>query len=508
MLRKNHLYELIKSLDVHEKRYLLGKGAKPDGLNTAYVKIINLMYSMDEYSEAALKSAFKEFSKSEKTDVKKHYLYYWVLKHLYDYHASKFSNHRELRNIAVLVDRSLIHHADALLPAIKSRIIESEKYIDLLMLLELEIQVQRYQHNGNPLRTIKELIHYSKRYTDLQSIELIRYKFRQLLDINVFTRNNADSKKIRALFRDRIIKSRPSDEGFLLNFNYNMLHYWRHGTDGNWERAFKFAHDNFELLKKHPKIIIHFPDAALQIAQSFTSSASIIKSPLYIKGLSYLKKLATQKQSKRLKDNLMFQIHLAELIHYNRNRPASKDYRFIREADLFIEENKDSFSGARINNYYFDLAKSYFYIGEYKKAFRLLNEIYQHHYTRDQTIDFHTHSRLLLCLTCYETGDWDLMVSIAKALVEFMKRNAVYYKFEQRIIRFITKELSTVAEKSKIVQEAYFKKLKTDLQLIFKSIYERKVINYFDYIFWIDNKLEQIKSQTLHQESNVERKAR
>jgi hypothetical protein len=491
MLRKNYLFELIKSLDVHEKRYLLSKGSKSGDRTTAYSKMISCIYRMDEYSEIDLKRAIQEFSISEKTDVKKHYLYHWILKHLYDYHSSNYSNQRDIRNIQLLVDRSLIHHANVLIPAIKSRTIESEKYVDLLMILEIELRIQKYQSTGDSLRVMEELIFYSRRYADLQLLETIRYKFRQILDYNVFSRSESDQRKINQLFDERIIGSESDEGSFLLNFNYNLLHYWKHGTENNWVKAFTFAQKNFELLQSHPKVIIHFPDAVLQIIYNFISSASIVDNVLYNKGIRFLKRLVTQKQSKRLKDDTLFYMHLAELIHFNRNRTDNRDLRFIREAEVFIERYEDKFSSLRNNNYYFDLAKSLFYIGEFNKSFRLLNDAYQKYYTKDQTIDFHTHSRLLYCLVCFEIGELDLMVSTAKSLSEFMKRNDVYYKFEKRIISFISRDLLTLANKANVDRAASFEKLKADIQLIFKSEYERKVVNYFDYLFWIDNKLHQ-----------------
>jgi len=497
MLRKNYLFELIKSLDIHEKRYLLSKGRKSGDRTTAYSKMITCIFQMDEYSEIDFKRALRELSISDKTDVKKHYLYHWILKHLCDYHSSNYSRQVEIRNIQLLVDRSLIHHANVLIPAVKSRTIESEKYVDLLKILEIELRVQKYQSTGDSLRVMEELIFYSKCYTNLQLLETIRYKFRQILDYNVFSRSESDQRKINQLFDERIIRSKLDEGSFLLNFNYNLLHYWKHGTDNNWVRAFTYAQKNFELLQRHPKVIIHFPDAILQITYNFINSASIVDNALYNKGIRFLKRLATQKQSKRLKDDTLFYMHLAELIHFNRNRFDNRDLRFIHEAETFIEKYEDKFSSLRNNNYYFDLAKSLFYVGEYKKSFLRLNDIYQKFYTKDQTIDFHTNSRLLYCLVCFEIGELDLMISTARSISEFMKRNGVYYKFERRIIEFISRDLLTLANKSNSEKASCFEILKVDVQKIFMSKYEIKVLNYFDYLFWIDSKLEQFNARSV-----------
>lgn len=493
MLRSDHLFELVQSLDASERRYLLGKGRKSDGKDTGYSKLIKVMVGMNEYSEADLKQALREFSISGKTDVKKHYLYQWILKHLYDYHSSRYPDHQLLRNIRVLTDRSLVHQAKVLIPSIKSRLIESEKYTDLLMLLEIELHNSRYDDDADPLQIAEELNQYSKRYAELRTLEGLRYRIRGILNQNIFSRSDSARKKINELFRTPAVRTRPDKGSFLMNFNYNLLFYWKFGSDDNWNSAFSYAKENFKLLERHPKIINYYPEAVLQIAYAFISAAAILNDPLYKKGIQYLKKIEMTRQSRRMRYDIRFHIHLSELIHYNRNRPAVTDHRFIREAEIFIEENKADFTDIRINNYYFDLAKSLFYIRDFKAAFRVINEVYQIHYVKDRSVDFHTHSRLLYCLICKELGETDLMISTAKALSGFMKRKAIFYIFEQRILRFIISELPTLHDKSGHTKATVFNKLKKDVLHIFKSEHEKKVLNYFDYAYWIESELERIK---------------
>lgn len=67
-----------------------------------------------------------------------------------------------------------------------------------------------------------------------------------------------------------------------------------------------------------------------------------------------------------------------------------------------------------------------------------------------------------------------------------MKRNSVFFKFEKKTLRFISRELRTLEQKTIQERVKKFEKLKTDFDRIFESTYERKVLNYFDYNNWID----------------------
>jgi translation elongation factor EF-Ts len=82
------------------------------------------------------------------------------------------------------------------------------------------------------------------------------------------------------------------------------------------------------------------------------------------------------------------------------------------------------------------------------------------------------------------------MISTVNSVTEFMKRNTVFFRFEKKILRFIIRELTTFQQKSKQEREKNFEKFRMDLDGIFESNYERKVLNYFDYYHWIDTKTE------------------
>ena len=48
MLRKNYLFELIKTLDIHEKRYLISKANKFGEESNGYGKLIDHVFKMEE----------------------------------------------------------------------------------------------------------------------------------------------------------------------------------------------------------------------------------------------------------------------------------------------------------------------------------------------------------------------------------------------------------------------------------------------------------------------------
>ena len=488
MLRNNDLFLLIKTLNVHEKRYLTTLSKKAGDQQSAYGRMIELIYRMDTYDEQTLKSAFSSFSKSNKLDVKKHYLYYWIIKHLADFNASSYITQNDIRNIQVLLDRSLVTQAEQLISDIKTSVIKSENYLELLSLLEKELILQKYNNERNSQLIIEELIYYSNKYSTLKSLESAKEKFRNILDQNMFSRTEAQQNQIEELFKEKILRKNSYSNSFLLSVQYNTLYYWKYGSENDWEKAHKYALKNYKFISENPEKIKLFPEASIQIFYNYLNATSISGRSGYGQASKKMAELIFQQHNKRFKQDGLFYLHLSKLIHLNRNRTIHSGPKVVLEAEHFIQLNKDSFSVFRLNNFYFDLAKANFYLSDFRKAFGIFNEIYQKFYTKDYTVDFYTHSRILYALTCFEIGEIDLMISTANSVTEFMKRNAVFFKFEKKILRFIIRELPTIQEKSQQERLKKFEKLRTDLDGIFESGYERKVLNYFDYYHWIDAK--------------------
>ena len=67
------------------------------------------------------------------------------------------------------------------------------------------------------------------------------------------------------------------------------------------------------------------------------------------------------------------------------------------------------------------------------------------------------------------------------------------YGFEKRILKFLINELPKTLQ-NKSLNLRLFKKLSSELEIIFKSEYEKSVINYFDYKLWVDKKIIQLES--------------
>jgi hypothetical protein len=63
MLNKYSLFELVKSLTLQEKKYLVNKGKKGTEKENAYIYLLKLIDSMDIYSEDLFKKRIFSYFK-------------------------------------------------------------------------------------------------------------------------------------------------------------------------------------------------------------------------------------------------------------------------------------------------------------------------------------------------------------------------------------------------------------------------------------------------------------
>lgn len=491
MLKKQYLFELIKSLDIHEKRYLVAKGTKLGEGNSAYVNIIKGIYAMQEYDEPTVKNIISTSSTSVKTDVKKHYLYFWILKHLHDFHSDQYKSSSDLGNIMLLKDKSLYRQALSMIPDIKKRLIERERYPELFILLENELKISRYKEAANPNIILNELTEFSKQYRDYTIYETLKFQFRKILDRHIFVRDESDKKMSTEIMAHPFLGKNYQTEGVLNKYSYYLLNYWAAAHNNNWDKAFDFAKNNFKHMTLKKSNMLHFPEQYLFSIYNLLNAHSMTGHSKNNSAFLELRNLMKTKLSSRLKNDVNFYFNLSKLISQNRS-PTTIINRDIEEAEAYILKNEKNFSRINLNHFYFDLAKCFFNSGNIQKAFTYFNEIYQNLNVKGHTLDFYVHSRLLFCLCCFELREFELMIYSAKATNEFVKRNKLMYEFEKRMLKFNIREIPKAIgnKKDKLL---IFRKLSADLATVFESEYERSVLNYFDYEKWINDKIKNLE---------------
>ncbi|MEO7356766.1 MAG: hypothetical protein ABIY50_04540 [Ignavibacteria bacterium] len=123
----------------------------------------------------------------------------------------------------------------------------------------------------------------------------------------------------------------------------------------------------------------------------------------------------------------------------------------------------------------------YFVVGDFSNALKWNNKILN----LNQKVRMDIYSNTLICnlLIHYELNNIELLRYALINTYRFFYKNKRLYKFEEVVLKYIRK--LSVSDNLKYE----FSILKKELRELSKDAYERVPLEYFDYICWLDSKI-------------------
>ncbi|MBI2268860.1 MAG: hypothetical protein HYU69_00725 [Bacteroidetes bacterium] len=134
-----------------------------------------------------------------------------------------------------------------------------------------------------------------------------------------------------------------------------------------------------------------------------------------------------------------------------------------------------------------NLSGLYLYTGNYYQARiwnnNILNELPGNCREGDYVI-----AKILNLIIHYELEQDDLLTYIVRSTYLFLLKRKRLYKTEDVLLRFIRNKLPGSNSRKELIN--FFKDLKMELQEITKDPFEAKALEYFDFISWLDSKIQ------------------
>jgi hypothetical protein len=129
-----------------------------------------------------------------------------------------------------------------------------------------------------------------------------------------------------------------------------------------------------------------------------------------------------------------------------------------------------------------------FIAGNYKQTILALNKILN--YTKEDLIlreDMYCYSKILYLIAHYEAGTEGLPDYLIKSTYRFLLHRKRLYKVESAILNFIKNKLLKGFNPSRLTSS--LEELKRTIVEIAKDPYERKILEYFDFVSWLESKI-------------------
>ena len=480
------LFELIKSLNKGEKKsFTLFANYYSDG-DKSHLRLFELIAAQKEYNEEKIKLVFKiEKIKSPLPRVK-NYLQEIVLKTLRFHHSGKTID-SEIREL--VADAEIFHSKG--LQKLKTRRLEKAKSLAI-----------RHQKHEIAIEILNKIWKYKSDYSDKELLNeyerltakiILKRKYQQLAQESMMlltdgmVRNQYIKKDWEKIILNPLMHKKNEPSGFEDNHFYHniyLVYYERtnqiHKTKYHLELMLK----NFE---SHPELISEWKGMYYSTLGNFVlilcASKEIEKAE---ETMSKLLDMQTWNLSLVDKKNLDNYIAIA---HCNLLRGAlfvkkySDGLRIANQAQVFIAQNVVPLQYK--TQLLLTLTNFYFCIGNYSEALKWNNKQLNESIESQKEDDF-AFAKIFNLIIHYELGNEEQLPYLMRSTQRFLNKSKRMYKTEDAILRFMQTSLFTANSK----KDSVFKELKADLLKITKNQFEAKIIEHFDFISWLESKIE------------------
>jgi len=497
MKPSTELFQLVKSLSKSEKRYFKLSSSLQSGEKN-YMKLFDAIELQGEYDEAELKRNFSKETFIKHLPSEKNHLYSLILKSLRGFYSDKSAAailQEQLRNIELLHDKALYKECSKIIRKAKKMAYDYEKYYFLLDLIDWEKTLVEEEYLmgvfGKDLnKLVDEERECLERLRNLAEYQMLYSKINYVFRRGGYSRNDEEQAIVDEIANYHLIIGKNT----ALSTKAATACYYIKGLCASTERNLEATYTNFmkvvTIMENNPMIMMELPKryvkALNNVMVSFMDqknwencSAMIQK----MKGLSNLKGF----ESVDIQLQLFTFPHNTELLVCLSKGDFEKAINTVIPAIL---KGITAYDG-KINNeevmlFYYNISRAYFGVGDYKNALKYINLV-----LNDSEVglreDVYTFARLVNLIIHFELGNYDLLDYTIKSTKRFVTKSLKNYKFETVFLKDFKKLLKN---KDVAVMQKFFIEFKSELVEVLKDPYEKAANEYFDFISWLDAKIE------------------
>ncbi len=503
MKRKDHLFQLIKSLTKSEKRFFkIYSSRHVIGKENNYVKLFDAIEKQKVYDEAAIIKKFANEKLVNRFPVAKAYLYDLILKSMNTYHAKNTIDAQLtelLRNIDFLFQKNLYTQVDKSIRKAKKMALDYERIAILPEILRWEKKVMNASfYAGKKLKDIESLQAEEnailEKLLNLNAFWLLDARLYYQYNLEGIIRTREDLEKVEGIIHSPLLK----EEAQAQTYSAQKLQYKIFSTYyfilRDFEKCYIYIAKLVKLLESHPTLLKNQPLEYVQAVNNLLNMTSSMRKTEETK--NYLQKLEGMMQDKEFKKSEPLQLKLFEsyyyhLINYHRNQ------KNFEEGLLHINaiENGLNEYGDRVDEvgkimlcfYSFQFC---YEAQQHRASLDWINRIVDNPRT-DIHKDIYCFSKILKLLLQYQLNDSNGLKDTIIQTYAFLYRRKPQYQFENLIKRFLRK-LTSIQNQEAFI--SLLKELQTSLDEFANDPFERRAFAYFDFRTWLTNEIQRLET--------------
>lgn len=489
------LFPLIKNLTKSEKRYfkLFCNKISP-GKEKSYLKLFSQMEALEKYDEHKLIKTLNETGvNTTYFEADKNYLYNLILKTLRVFHSGKTSKLQILEQIEyteILYLKGL--YSQALKQLRKAKKIAVD--YDILSLTPEILRLER-KLKGQPIK-LKEL---DKEYSEYQLAIKKLTNFHEFDFLyrkgNWIRRNEGKVRKFGQLTKyDQILNHElftlEGPHSFYANIRYFQTKAAYYYSMNDSENEYKMNNTLIDLFDSRPKIKAENYLDYVTIFSRILILTKKINPKAYSSKLLHFKKLGQdakpdQSNVKSMVASIFYSTELVRMINIGAFKEAND---LIPEINEQLITYSKLISDAFKINFFYKFAYIKIGIDNYSQALDYVN-IILNNFDEKHRPDIYSYTKILSTIIHFELENKNILPYISQSTYNHLRNRNKLFKTEGIILNFIKKIHKTpdVDQWNNSLYDLRDKLLKT-----FEDPKERQVLAYFDFISWLDSKIDNI----------------
>jgi len=494
------VFELIKSLTKSEKRYFKISAANHTiGEENNYVKLYDLLNKQKKYDESEIVKILKGHKFVSRLSASYYELYNLILKSLNEFHSGLNADFRikeYLQNAKVLYDKGHYEQALKILRKAKVLAYDHEEYQAILEIIVHEVaNLKQLSDPSSMVNELEELnearINVLEKISSVGQLSLIHEKIENRLQRYGMPRNEKEVDVYKKIMDDPVVNRNISElTEKEKNWLYTIKVKYYYALD-EIEKCFEFMMKQVSLLESNTK---KFDDSMeyIKALSNLHLVCNMLKKHDEVKLIrESMKKYCAKHDSK-----FSFPVNVLVFHELNNDLVTCIDMGEYEEGFKLVPEFEEGMKkyGDRLGTtttvvMYYNMALLYVEGGELRKSLRWLNKLLNETDSGTRE-DIQCFARILLLIVHYDLENLDVLPYYVRSTYGYLyKRNRVY-KMESSILNFIRKKLPKINQLDTNALMEAFAELKDEVEKISEDPFEKKAIDHFDFISWLESKLQ------------------
>ncbi|HLG04384.1 MAG TPA: hypothetical protein VI731_12370 [Bacteroidia bacterium] len=488
------LFDLIKSLTKSEKRFFKLFAGLQEGEKN-YLRLFDGIDRQGEYDEETLRRELD----LRHISFEKNYLYKLILKSLRNFH-SEFSIKSQLsdllRNVEILHSKGLYRQCEKKLNKCKKLAKEHEQYHISQEILKWESTLL-----FNTLST-PDIVNRSK-YIYNEQEELLK-KTRNIIDFDRLsdqiafmaqksgaTRTEAEDKVYERLLKHPLLK----EENCAITEKTKKQFYYIHAMAaiavGDTEKGYQYRKKHLEMVESKMESVRFNLANYIYVLNNFGWACLLThRYDEVAETVAKLRNIGVEFSDHfppALEARVFVRVYILDLFNAAKRGDFNYGVTLIEEIEKELGKHAPKIDKTQLFLLHLAAVNICFGLSDPRKSLPWLNHILN---TPDIELrqDFHCLSKILNLLIHFELGNADMIEHLLKSTYRFLARKHRLYRFEAALLQFIRRELSGPQDNQQL--RGAFVRLKEALTEILQDTHEKNVLWYFDFVSWLESKIE------------------